>query len=204
MRPVRVSHLVLLSGVLLLLVWSAWKPRDYFTWWLEVTPALLALVILSVSYRRFRFTTLVYTLIALHMAILFIGGHYTYALTPLGDWVRPIFGWTRNNFDRLGHIAQGFVPAMVAREVFIRLEIVKRKGWQPFLIVCLCLAISAFYELIEWWAALVSGDSAMAFLATQGDPWDTQKDMFLALSAAVGALLLLSRPHDRALQREPK
>jgi putative membrane protein len=204
MRPVRVSHLVLLSGVLLLLVWSAWKPRDYFTWWLEVTPALLALVILSVSYRRFRFTTLVYTLIALHMAILFIGGHYTYALTPLGDWVRPIFGWTRNNFDRLGHIAQGFVPAMVAREVFIRLEIVKRKGWQPFLIVCLCLAISAFYELIEWWAALVSGDSAMAFLATQGDPWDTQKDMFLTLSAAVGALLLLSRAHDRALQCEPK
>ena len=135
------------------------------------------------------------------MGVLFVGGHYTYARVPLFDWLRPIFGWHRNHYDRLGHIMQGFVPAMVAREIFVRLQILNKKRWQPFIVVCVCLAISAFYELIEWWTALVSGDSALNFLGTQGDPWDTQEDMFCALLSAIAAILLLSRVQDRAIKR---
>ena len=135
------------------------------------------------------------------MCVLFVGGHYTYARVPLFDWLKPIFGWYRNHYDRLGHIVQGFVPAMVAREIFVRLEILHRKRWQSFLVVCVCLAISAFYELIEWWTALVSGDSAVSFLATQGDIWDTQEDMFCALLGAIAAIALLSRVQDRAINR---
>jgi len=144
---------------------------------------------------------LTYTLIALHMCVLFVGGHYTYARVPLFDWLRPIFGWHRNHYDRLGHIMQGFVPAIVTREVFIRLQVLKQTRWQPFLIVCVCLAISAFYELIEWWTALASGDAAISFLGTQGDPWDTQEDMFCALLSAIAAIVLLSRVQDRAISR---
>ena len=135
------------------------------------------------------------------MCLLFVGGHYTYARVPLFDWLRPIFGWHRNHYDRLGHIVQGFVPAMVVREIFVRLQILNRKRWQPFLVVAVCLAISAFYELIEWRIALVSGDSAVSFLGTQGDPWDTQEDMFCALVSAIAAIVLLSRVQDRAINR---
>ena len=135
------------------------------------------------------------------MCVLFVGGHYTYARVPLFDWFKIIFGWHRNHYDRLGHIVQGFVPAMVAREIFVRLEILHRKSWQSFLVVCVCLAISAFYELIEWWTALVSGDSAVSFLATQGDIWDTQEDMFCALLSAIAAIALVSRVQDRAINR---
>jgi putative membrane protein len=194
-------HLALLAGVILVGSWSAWRPFDRFTWWLEVIPALAAFCLLISTYRRFPLTTLSYTLIALHMCVLFVGGHYTYARVPLFEWLRPIFGWQRNQFDRLGHFAQGFVPAIVAREIFVRLNILNRQRWRPFLIVCVCLAISAFYELIEWRTALASGDSAVAFLATQGDPWDTQEDMFMALIGAVCALVFLSRLHDRGLSR---
>ena len=197
----KVSHLALLLSVLVVLIWSAVEPHDRLTWWLEVFPALAALVILFATYRRFEFTTLTYTLIALHMCLLFVGGHYTYARVPLFDWLRPIFGWHRNHYDRLGHIVQGFVPAMVAREIFVRLQILNRERWQPFLVVSVCLAISAFYELIEWWIALVSGDSAVSFLGTQGDPWDTQEDMFCALVGAIAAIALLSRVQDRAINR---
>jgi putative membrane protein len=197
----KISHLALLLSVLVVLIWSAVEPHDRLTWWLEVFPALVALVILFATYRRFEFTTLTYALIALHMCVLFVGGHYTYARVPLFDWLRPIFGWHRNHYDRLGHIVQGFVPAMVAREIFVRLQILNRKRWQPFLVVSVCLAISAFYELIEWWIALVSGDSAVSFLGTQGDPWDTQEDMFCALVSAIAAIALLSRVQDRAINR---
>jgi len=197
----KISHVPLLFSVLAVLIWSGVEPRDCLTWWLEVFPALAALVILFATYRRFEFTTLTYTLIALHMCVLFVGGHYTYARVPLFDWFKIIFGWHRNHYDRLGHIVQGFVPAMVAREIFIRLEILHRKRWQSFLVVCVCLAISAFYELIEWWTALVSGDSAVSFLATQGDIWDTQEDMFCALLGAIAAIALLSRVQDRAINR---
>ncbi len=195
------SHRALLVGIVAIGLWSAWRPYDRLTWWLEVTPALLALVLIVATYRRFPLTTLCYTLIALHMCVLFVGGHYTYARVPLFDWLRPVFGWERNNFDRLGHFAQGFVPAIVAREFFVRLDILKRKRWQPFLIVSICLAISATYELIEWRTAVASGDAAVDFLATQGDPWDTQEDMCLALVGAICALVLLSRAHDAALRR---
>jgi putative membrane protein len=197
----KVSHLALLLSVLVVLIWSAVEPHDRLTWWLEVFPALAALVILFATYRRFEFTTLIYALIALHMCLLFVGGHYTYARVPLFDWLRPIFGWHRNHYDRLGHIVQGFVPAMVAREIFVRLQILNRERWQPFLVVSVCLVISAFYELIEWWIALVSGDSAVTFLGTQGDPWDTQEDMFCALVGAIAAIALLSRLQDRAINR---
>jgi len=197
----KISHSALLFSVLVVLLWSSIEPRDRLTWWLEVLPALAALVILLATYRRFQFTTLTYTLIALHMCVLFVGEHYTYARVPLFDWLRPIFGWHRNHYDRLGHVMQGFVPAMVTREIFVRLQILNRKRWQPFLIVCVCLASSAFYELIEWWTALVSGDSALNFLGTQGDPWDTQEDMFCALLSAIAAIFLLSRVQDRAINR---
>ena len=197
----KISHLALLSSVLVVLIWSAVEPHDRLTWWLEVFPALAALVILFATYRRFEFTTLTYALIALHMCLLFVGGHYTYERVPLFDWLRSIFGWHRNHYDRLGHIVQGFVPAMVAREIFVRLQILNRKRWQPFLVVSVCLAISAFYELIEWWIALVSGDSAVTFLGKQGDPWDTQEDMFCALVGAIAAIALLSRLQDRAINR---
>jgi putative membrane protein len=197
----KISHIGLLFSVLAVLIWSGVEPRDRLTWWLEVFPAVAALAILFATYRRFEFTTLTYTLIALHMCVLFVGGHYTYARVPLFDWFKIIFGWHRNHYDRVGHIVQGFVPAMVAREIFVRLEILHRKRWQSFLVVCVCLAISAFYELIEWWTALVSGDSAVSFLATQGDIWDTQEDMFCALLGAIAAIALLSRVQDRAINR---
>ena len=183
------------------LAWSAWKPHDYPTWWLEVLPALLALVILALTRGFFPLTPLVYWLILGHCVVLMVGGHYTYAEVPLGDWVAEWTGGTRNNYDKLGHFVQGFVPAMIAREVLIRNRVVARRGWLSLIVVSICLAISAFYELIEWWVALLSDEAAEAFLGTQGDPWDTQTDMFLALVGAITALLLLSRTHDRQLSR---
>jgi putative membrane protein len=196
------AHLVLLAAVIAVIVWSAWRPHDWFTWWLEVTPALVGIVILVATYRRFRFTTLCYTLIALHICVLCVGGHYTYARVPLFDWLRPIFAWQRNNYDRLGHLMQGFVPAIIAREIFIRCGIVARNNWLPFLVVSVCLGISAFYELIEWWTALASGAASNDFLGSQGDVWDTQSDMFHALIGAVSALALLSAFHNRAIAKQ--
>ena len=199
MKNARRFHLALLLMVALVLVWSGWRPYDRFTWWLEVSPGLAGLVLLLGTYRRFRLTTLCYTLIALHICVLCVGGHYTYARVPVFDWLRPVFAWQRNNYDRLGHFMQGFVPAIIAREVIIRLEVARRKKWIPFLVVSICLAISALYELVEWWTALISGNAASDFLGSQGDVWDTQSDMCLALIGAVCALLFLSYFHDRAL-----
>jgi putative membrane protein len=157
------------------------------------------IIMLLATYRRFQFATLCYALIALHICVLCVGGHYTYARVPAFAWLRPIFGWQRNHYDRLGHFMQGFVPAMISREVFIRINIVNRKKWIPFLVVSVCLAISAFYELVEWWMALISGNAANDFIGSQGDVWDTQADMLFALIGAVCALLLLSYSHDCAL-----
>jgi putative membrane protein len=201
MKNPRPSHLVLLIVVGIVVCWSGWRPHDRFTWWLETTPALVGLVILLATYRRFPLTSLCYTLIALHICVLCVGGHYTYARVPAFDWLRETFGWHRNHYDRLGHFMQGFVPAVIAREVIIRLGVVNRKRWIPFLIVSVCLAISAFYELVEWWTALLSGSAANDFLGSQGDVWDTQSDMCLALIGAACALLFVSSFHDRALRK---
>lgn len=183
----------------LVLAWSAVEPHDRLTWWLEVLPALLGLAVLAATRRRFPLTTLLYLLILAHAIVLIVGGHYTYAEVPLGDWFRDWTGGERNNYDKLGHFAQGFVPAMVARELLLRLHVLQRRGWLGFVVVCICLAISAFYELLEWWAALLSAEAANAFLGTQGYVWDTQSDMLWALVGAIIALVLLSRMHDRQL-----
>jgi putative membrane protein len=199
MRGVRTFHLALLAIVAIVFAWSGWHPHDRFTWWLEIAPGLAGLAILLATYRRFQFTTFCYALIALHICVLCVGGHYTYARVPLFDWLRPIFHWQRNHYDRLGHFLQGFVPAIIAREVIIRLDILNRKKWLPFLVVSVCLAISAFYELIEWWMAVTSGGAANDFIGSQGDVWDTQEDMCMALIGAVCALAFFSHFHDRAL-----
>lgn len=183
------------------LIWSAIAPYDYATWLLEVLPAILALILIAVFRKRFPLTTLAYILILIHCVILMIGGHYTYARVPLFEWLQPVFGWERNNYDKLGHFAQGFIPAIIARELLIRLAIINGRVWLGFIVVCICLAISAFYELIEWWVALASEEAAESFLGTQGYVWDTQSDMAWALIGAISALALLSRWHDRQLRR---
>ncbi len=200
MSPVRPSHFALLAAVLAVLGWSGFAPYDRLTWWLEVAPALLGLVALGVTWRRFRLTDLALTLIALHMILLCVGGKYTYALVPLGDWVRDAFHLHRNHYDRLGHFAQGLVPAIIAREIFIRNKVVPSRSWRAFFVIVTCLAISALYELLEWIAALTNGEAASAFLGTQGDVWDTQTDMALALVGAVCALVFFSGWHDRQLR----
>ena len=184
-----------------ILIWSGIGPHDYPTWLLEVAPAIIAAAVLWFTRQRFPLTHLAYTLILIHCIILMVGGHYTYAEVPLGDWVREAFDQTRNNYDKLGHFAQGFIPAIIAREILIRKRVINFPGWRDFLIVCVALAISAFYELIEWWVALLSEDAADSFLGTQGYIWDTQSDMWLALLGAVSALVLLSRLHDRQLRK---
>jgi putative membrane protein len=201
MKNVRTFRLALLAVVAIVFAWSGWHPHDRFTWWLEIAPGLAGLAILLATYRRFQLTTFCYALIALHICVLCVGGHYTYARVPLFDWLRPIFHWQRNHYDRLGHFLQGFVPAIIAREVIVRLDILNRKKWLPFLVVSVCLAISAFYELIEWWMALISGGAANDFIGSQGDVWDTQEDMCMALIGAVCALVLFSYFHDRALRK---
>ena len=197
MTKLQVAWVAIFTAVL---IWSGIGPHDYPTWLLEVTPAIIAAALLWYTRERFPLTRLVYILILIHCIILMIGGHYTYALVPPGDWVREAFDQTRNNYDKLGHLAQGFIPAMVAREILIRNKVVNFPGWRDFLTVCVVLAISAFYELIEWWVALLSEEAADSFLGTQGYVWDTQSDMWFALIGAVLALVLLSRLHDRQLR----
>jgi putative membrane protein len=194
-------ELTLLAIVVVVLIWSGIGPHDRFTWTLEVFPVVIGLPILIYFYPRFRFTPLVYALLAAHAVILMVGGKYTYAEVPLGFRLQEWLGLARNHYDRLGHFAQGFVPAMVAREILIRRSPLGGTRWLPFLVICICLAISALYELIEFWTAVATGEAAEAFLGTQGDPWDTQWDMMLALIGAVVSLALLSRWHDRQLQR---
>lgn len=177
-------------------IWSGIRPHDFFTWVLEVIPAVVAVLVLACTYNSFRLTGLVYFLILVHCIILLIGGHYTYAEVPFFE---HLLGATRNNYDKVGHFAQGFVPALVAREIVLRKNIIPVAAWRSFFIVSFCLAVSAFYELIEWWVALASGDDATAFLGTQGYVWDTQSDMGFALLGAILGLLILSKLHDRQL-----
>ena len=204
--------------------WSAVAPHDYFTWFLEVVPVLVGVPVALVLHRRFPLSHLLLVLLWLHCVVLIFGGHYTYARVPLGDWAMHWFGWTRNNYDKLGHFAQGFVPAILVREILLRTsplgsrwssasgraEPAQGPGstsqpskWLPFLVVSVCLAFSAFYELTEWAVAVTSGAAADDFLGTQGDPWDTQTDMAMALVGAIAALLVLPRWHDRSLAKLP-
>ncbi len=189
----------LLALLMALLIWSAINPKEYFTWFLEVLPAILGLLILVFTFKKFRFTNLVYLLIFIQCAILIVGGHYTYAAVPLFDWLREVFNQSRNNYDKLGHLAQGFVPAMIARELLIRKKVILKRSWLPFLVVSIALAISAAYELIEWAVSVGTGDGGDAFLGTQGYIWDTQSDMLYATIGAVLALLTLSKIHNRQI-----
>ncbi len=180
---------------------SGWAPHDRTTWLLEVFPVLIALPVMWSTWSRLALTPLLYWLIAVHGLILMIGGVYTYARVPFGFWMQDWFGFTRNHYDRIGHFAQGFVPAIIARELLLRVWIVSSRKLVAFLSVCICMAISAFYELVEWWSALILGQGADEFLGTQGDPWDTQADMFFAMVGAIAAVSLLAGLHDRFIAR---
>lgn len=181
------------------LVISAIRPHDYFTWILEVFPAILGFLVLVVTFKYFRFTYLTYVFILLHCYVLFIGGHYTYAMVPAFDWIRDLFHQTRNNYDKVGHFFQGFVPAMIVREIFVRRRIIQRKGWIAFLTICVCATISVLYELLEWLVSVTSGSAGDSFLGTQGDIWDTQSDMMFAIIGATCMVLLLSKVQDRQI-----
>lgn len=179
--------------------WSAYEPKDLYTWFLEVLPAIIGLALIAFTRKSFPLSPLLYILILIHCIILMIGGHYTYAEVPLFDTIKEAWDLERNNYDKVGHFAQGFIPAILAREILIRKHVVNGRAWLNFYILCICLAFSAFYELIEWWVALLSDQAAEAFLGTQGDNWDTQSDMLLALIGASSAILTLAKYHDRQL-----
>ncbi|MCC7234687.1 MAG: DUF2238 domain-containing protein [Bryobacterales bacterium] len=195
------AHAAMVALFFGVLAWSGYRPHDTFTWVLEVTPAVLGLALSAALWNRFRFTDFIYWWITLHCIVLMVGGKYTYAEMPAFNWLRDEFGLARNYYDRLGHFMQGFVPALIAREVLLRLGVIARPRWVNPIILAIVLAFSAFYEFIEWWVALATGESATAFLGTQGDPWDTQWDMFMCTIGACLSLLLLSGVHDRALAR---
>lgn len=204
MEPVRIPVTLRLAAVIAPVVaWSAWAPFDRLTWWLETLPVFLAFIALATAEWRtgWRFSRFALVCIALHMLILLVGGKYTYARVPAGDWVSAMVGWERNHYDRLGHIAQGFVPAVACREIFVRLRVINHRGWLGVCVVSFCLGFSALYELIEWAAALVSAEAAESFLGTQGDKWDTQWDMFLALCGALTAITVFAIPHNRSIRR---
>ena len=196
----KLYHIILLSSFVALLILSAIKPHDYFTWFLEVIPAIIGSAILVAVYRKFKFTNLTYSLIWVHALILIVGGHYTYAEVPLFNWLKEVLDLSRNHYDRVGHLAQGFIPAIVAREILLRTSPLRPGKWLFFIVVCICLAISASYELIEWGVAELTGSAADAFLGTQGDVWDTQWDMLLAFCGAIISLVVLSGVHDRQLK----
>jgi putative membrane protein len=191
--------LTLLAAGLVLLALSAVHPYEMGTWWMEVFPIFVAVPMLAATYRRFPLTPLAYTLIFVHACILMLGGHYTYARVPLGYWIQHALNFSRNPYDRIGHLAQGFVPAIIAREILLRRTPLRPGGWLFFIVCSICLAISACYEFVEWWAALLGGAAATDFLGTQGDVWDTQWDMLMALVGSILAQVSLARVHDRQL-----
>lgn len=199
--PEKNEKILLLTATLVILTWSGIMPTDRLTWFFEVAPVLIGLGLLLPTAVRFPLSPLLYRLLFLHGVILMVGGHYTYAEVPIGDWFQDTFDLTRNHYDRLGHLTQGFVPAILAREILLRKTVLTRGGWLAFLSISVCLAFSALYELLEWWSALVLGADASAVLGTQGDPWDTQWDMFLALLGAMLSTAWLRGPHDRSLRR---
>ena len=192
--------LALLAPVM---AWSWIGPHDRFTWWLESAPAVAGVLLIFIFQKKFPLSSLLLGLVWLHCVVLVTGGHYTYAQVPLGEWAKGWFGWTRNNYDKLGHFTQGFVPAILTRELLLRTSPLKGSRWLGFLVVCVCLAFSAFYELIEWFTAITSGEAANDFLGTQGDPWDTQTDMLWALIGATVAVTLFRRLHDRSVGKIP-
>lgn len=197
-------NLLLFLLVLPWILWSAWQPFNRITWWLEVIPVFVGFIALAIGARRgWRFSTFVLVWLGLHMILLLVGGHYTYALTPLGDWMKDWFGFTRNHYDRIGHLFQGIVPALVCRELLIRHRVFARRGWLHFTVISFCMGFSACYELVEWAAALISAEAAESFLGTQGDGWDTQMDMFLAGVGSLISLFLLKPLHDRSIDRLP-
>jgi len=192
---------ILLAIVVVALIASRIRPYDPLTWFLEIVPILIIAPILILTYRKFPLTPLLYKLLFVHALILIIGGHYTYARVPVGNWVQDLFDLSRNHYDRLGHFAQGFIPAILVREVLLRRSPLVPGKWLFFLTVSVCLAFSAFYELIEWWAAVAGGETADNFLGSQGDIWDTQWDMFLALVGAIISQIILSGVHDKQLKK---
>lgn len=182
-------------------VWSGINPYETGLWFLEAGMCLIGVAVLAFTFRKFKFTDMTYIFILIHLIILFVGAHYSYAKVPLFDWIKDIFDQSRNNYDKVGHFAQGFVPAMIARELLIRLDVLKKRSWLPFLVVSICLAISAFYELIEWWVGALSSDGADDFLGTQGYVWDTQSDMFCAMIGAICMLLFFSKLQDKQINK---
>ncbi len=194
--------LILLSGIVgLIFIWSLINPKDYFVWFLEVVPAIIGIAVLAFTYKRFPFTNIIYIFVALHAIVLIVGGHYTYAENPLFDWFKEIFSLDRNYYDRLGHFVQGFFPALIIREFLLRKTKLERGKMLFFIVVSVALAISASYEILEWWSALgVDPEAGTAFLGTQGDIWDAQWDMFLALIGASLSQLLFSGIHDVQLK----
>lgn len=200
--PTRLEPRILLAAVAFILIASGIDPvADRYTWFLETLPVMIGIALLLATGHRFPLTPLLYRLLALHALILIVGGYYTYAEVPLFDWLRDTLSLSRNHYDRLGHLAQGFIPAILAREILLRRSPLQPGGWLFLTVTSICLAFSAFYEMIEWWTALLSEQAATAFLGTQGDPWDTQWDMFLALVGAIIAQLTLSRVHDHQLRQ---
>jgi putative membrane protein len=197
---IQLKHSLWLLTFGLVFIWSAIAPKDLFTWFLEVLPAIIALVLVITTRKAFPLTPLLYLLILIHCIILMVGGHYTYAEVPLFDWLKEAMAWERNNYDKVGHFAQGFVPAILAREILIRKQVVNGRAWLNLFVISIPLAFSAFYELLEWWVALLSEQAAEAFLGTQGYVWDTQSDMGWALLGAITAVLLLTRKHDQELE----
>lgn len=198
------KHVVLVILFFVGLIGSAINPHDYFTWMLEVLPAIVGFIVLALTYKRFQFSYFTYVAILLHCYILFIGGHYTYAEVPAFNWIRDTFHQTRNNYDKVGHFTQGFVPAFIARELFIRSQVILKKGWLAFVTVCVCMAISVTYEFIEWFVSLATGSGGDAFLGTQGDVWDTQSDMLFATIGAICMVVFFAKMQDRLIDVQIK
>lgn len=195
MKTLKLYILLFFIGLII----SGITPKEYFTWFLEVLPAIIGFLILLFTYKKFQFTNFTYFFILLHCYILFVGGHYTYAEVPLFDWIKEVFHQSRNNYDKVGHFAQGFVPAMIVRELFIRKKVIANKSYFNFIIVSICLAISAAYEWIEWWVSLSTGEGGDAFLGTQGYIWDTQSDMLMATIGAITMILFFSKKQNKAI-----
>jgi putative membrane protein len=197
-------NFLLLAAMLPILIWSGIHPYDRTTWWLEIAPVFMGFIGLFIAQSKgWRFSNFSLVLLGLHMIVLIVGGRYTYALVPIGDWAKDAFDLSRNHYDRLGHLMQGLVPAILCREVFIRNKVIAKRGWLAFCVISFCMAVSAIYELLEWAAALVSAEASAAFLGTQGDIWDTQTDMFCALIGASAAFLFLQIPHNRSMEKLP-
>ncbi|MDR1706435.1 DUF2238 domain-containing protein [Dysgonomonas sp.] len=194
------KHWIFLAIFFVVAIWSGIGAYETGLWFLEAGICVAGVAVLAVTFKRFKFTDMTYFFILIHFIILFVGAHYSYARVPIFDWIREVFDQSRNNYDKVGHFAQGFIPAMIARELIIRLDVVKKKGWIPFFVICICMAISAFYEFIEWWVAVLSGDGAEDFLGMQGYEWDTQSDMFCAMTGAICMLIFFSKLQNKQIK----